>query len=313
MSQQQWSARACPTFRRELADAYQARADRIRAMTGPHLPDWMLADGQRTIDADERAAWELRGIDLYWITGEMARLAMDAALDMPEFDARQLASPHGMIFFQRPLPAIQSQPCEIYTDARTVQTWQGDAQVWAVSWHPRQDRVAVTAYTRASDIPGPVVPGADLQPILFMLADTLRPVTLGDLDLRTDQGARVDKRALGILALLGSASVMMMTPTVAERRSLDARTGRAPRPSGKPADLVTTVDLRTMRYVATSEGETDAAGRVYTRRWIVRGHWTHQAYGPGRAERRLQYIEPYIKGPKDAPLVATEKVMVWRR
>ena len=32
MSQQQWSARACPTFRRELADAYQARADRIRAM-----------------------------------------------------------------------------------------------------------------------------------------------------------------------------------------------------------------------------------------------------------------------------------------
>ena len=29
-----------------------------------------------------------------------------------------------------------------------------------------------------------------------------------------------------------------------------------------------------MRYVATSEGETDAAGRVYTRRWIVRGHWT---------------------------------------
>ena len=93
MSQQQWSARACPTFRRELADAYQARADRIRAMTGPHLPDWMLADGQRTIEADERAAWELRGIDLYWITTDMARLAMDAALDMPEFDARQLC-PH---------------------------------------------------------------------------------------------------------------------------------------------------------------------------------------------------------------------------
>ena len=56
-----------------------------------------------------------------------------------------------------------------------------------------------------------------------------------------------------------------------------------------------------------------AAWRVYTRRWIVRGHWTHQAYGPGRESRRLQYIEPYIKGPEGAPLVATEKVMVWRR
>ena len=105
----------------------------------------------------------------------------------------------------------------------------------------------------------------------------------------------------------------MMTPTLAERRPLDARTGKTPKPTARPTDLVTTVDLRPLRHVPTSDGETDSSGRVYTRRWIVRGHWTHQAYGPGRELRRVQYIEPYVKGPEGAPLVATEKVMVWRR
>lgn len=36
--------------------------------------------------------------------------------------------------------------------------------------------------------------------------------------------------------------------------------------------------------------------------WIVGGHWTHQPYGPGHSERRLQYVLPYVKGPADKPL-----------
>lgn len=34
-------------------------------------------------------------------------------------------------------------------------------------------------------------------------------------------------------------------------------------------------------------------------RFLVRGHWRNQAYGPGRTERRRTWIEPHWKGPKD--------------
>lgn len=53
-------------------------------------------------------------------------------------------------------------------------------------------------------------------------------------------------------------------------------------------------------------------GRKLTVRHLVRGHWRHQ-YHPSDGSRRPRYIAPYIKGPKGAPLRATEHVMVWRR
>lgn len=38
-------------------------------------------------------------------------------------------------------------------------------------------------------------------------------------------------------------------------------------------------------------------------RFIVRGHWRLQAYGPNQQERRLQWIEPYEKGPEMADMI----------
>lgn len=105
---------------------------------------------------------------------------------------------------------------------------------------------------------------------------------------------------------------MMMTPTIAERRTLDARTGQSADrvPDARPDNLVTTIDLRPLRHVTDEPGQ---GGRVYRHRWIVRGHWTHQPHGPGQSLRKLVYRAPYVKGPEGAPLLATEKVMVWRR
>lgn len=39
-------------------------------------------------------------------------------------------------------------------------------------------------------------------------------------------------------------------------------------------------------------------------RWIVRGHWRQQPYGPNSALRRPRFIPPYVKGPEGAPLLA---------
>ena len=40
------------------------------------------------------------------------------------------------------------------------------------------------------------------------------------------------------------------------------------------------------------------------KRFIVRGHWKKQPVGPERAERKMIFVEPYWKGPADAPVIA---------
>lgn len=52
--------------------------------------------------------------------------------------------------------------------------------------------------------------------------------------------------------------------------------------------------------------------RPYDHRFIVSGHWREQAYGPNHSERRRQWIAPFVKGPRDKPLVLKDTVRVWR-
>jgi hypothetical protein len=47
---------------------------------------------------------------------------------------------------------------------------------------------------------------------------------------------------------------------------------------------------------------TSGKGHKLTVQFMVRGHWTHQVHGEGRALRRLQFIEPYWKGDTTAPI-----------
>lgn len=65
-----------------------------------------------------------------------------------------------------------------------------------------------------------------------------------------------------------------------------------------------------VRYERT---DSDRSGRTYSHRWVVRGHWAHQPYGPQQSLRKLIYREPYIKGPEGKPLRRKEHVSVWRR
>ena len=48
----------------------------------------------------------------------------------------------------------------------------------------------------------------------------------------------------------------------------------------------------------------------WSKRWMVRGHWRLQPYGPRRELRRPTWIDPYIKGPPDAPFDA--RPTVWK-
>ena len=42
---------------------------------------------------------------------------------------------------------------------------------------------------------------------------------------------------------------------------------------------------------------------------LVRGHWKNQPHGPGRAERKRLFVEPYWRGPEDAPIALRSHVL----
>jgi hypothetical protein len=50
---------------------------------------------------------------------------------------------------------------------------------------------------------------------------------------------------------------------------------------------------------AIREGLSGGASWKLESRFVVRGHWRNQAYGPEHSLRRKQWIEPYWKGPED--------------
>ena len=129
--------------------------------------------------------------------------------------------------------------------------------------------------------------------------------------------AELDRNLPALAATtLAAAWLLMEQPTLVERRLAepDKHTARAYQRCQQPLPGVTIIDLRSA-YAPDQREETgsDPAGRRYRHRWVVRGHWRYQPYGPEHSLRRKQWIPVHLKGPDGAPLLVTEKVNVWRR
>lgn len=69
-----------------------------------------------------------------------------------------------------------------------------------------------------------------------------------------------------------------------------------------------------VRVIRLRAGHGSGVGgtRHLTKRFIVRGHWRNQTYGPRGSLRRPTWISPHIKGPDDAPLDTRPTVFVSR-
>jgi hypothetical protein len=73
---------------------------------------------------------------------------------------------------------------------------------------------------------------------------------------------------------------------------------------------VTIIDLRRMEGAGREPGESHIE---WQHRWLVRGHWRWQACGTNYSERRRIWVNGFVKGPEDKPLVVTDKVYALRR
>jgi hypothetical protein len=96
---------------------------------------------------------------------------------------------------------------------------------------------------------------------------------------------------------------------------------RAERRRGQRAGVVEPSPVRviTLREAAHRADDIDAdeadEGRRaprWSHRWVVSGHWRQQWYATEQRHAPV-WIDPYVKGPKDVPLVPKKTVRVWRR
>ena len=312
----EWRPVSMPGLRKGLVASLVAEQRRVAALVrvvGDTPESRELQLGSRSWD---QMRTTLEAAELYWVSGPMLGLAMDASRDCPAMLSVDAPSRAGMILFAEPTPPKDTTRIgglALRDGMRTDVPYTDPVPVDGMVWQIAGGRITVDLLCLPSRLPLPLF-GVDVPLVPFMRASVDVPAAFdaGAPDAQ-EWGKPAANDAIGPLALLESCWRLMDTPTVSERRSLDGRWGGAASQQTRPRDVVQLVDLRTLRYVRTDDDERDSSGRRLTVRFVVRGHWTHQAYGPGRSERRLQYVAPYLKGPEGAPLVGGEKVMVWRR
>jgi len=241
---------------------------------------------------------------LYWTSEDMSALAVSAgtSLAAARWATADRPSPTGLIVFSGGVGMLPFQDVEIPVDAMSWGPYDNQLLIWC--WLTRSKLIESTRSPNFDIVVDRTPP---LVPILgFSVPVGGEPVSMAELDTGTPAT---------IVATLTAAWLLMQQPQLVDHhreradKSVRAAYGRAGR--GEPE--VTVVDLRRQYVPDGTDRDADASSRAYRNRWVVSGHWRDQAYGPEHSLRRQQWIPAHIKGPDGAPLLATEKVNVWRR
>lgn len=258
----------------------------------------------------------LRLAELYWVTASMTELALDAATDIPEWSmATARPSPSGLIMWAGRLPQVMGTlTTSLGTEHQPIRP---AALFW---WTEPMGSVRLHLFSRAQTALEAVTQGPDSlwRPGAMELGDMppLGPVWEANFSMHGDPEpiGKKPPEWKGVTALLGTTWHLMMEPKLTDRSALpQPRKDRdtIERAAGSVSDI-TIIDLRTLRHVETEAAEPGEGRRHLTVRHYVRGHWRQQ-YLASTNTHEPRYIAPYIKGPAGAPLVARERVQVWRR
>lgn len=78
---------------------------------------------------------------------------------------------------------------------------------------------------------------------------------------------------------------------------------KAKKPLPKHWDIHPTIKIKPQLKRAALQGAENSPLWKLEHRYLVRGHWRNQAYGPNRSKRQLKWIAPYWKGPEDTEVL----------
>lgn len=296
-----WRVSAVPELRAILLAEkldLPSKVLRLASTLEPGQREQAISVGMEQVAVERTIIRALGSCDMYWVSSDMVGLALDAAADVPGFNpAADLPSPQGFMILEKPLPGI---PTWFYDDDHNKV--HSELEVEAITWATIGSQVVIESYCRNTGFSGAV--DVFLEPVWFHTgeANGLYEFDHPDAVAGTTQ----------LMSFLAAASLIMTSPGVADRKTLVPKTKAARKDAKKGRSAnVTVIDLHTPKHLAT--GDADESGRVYTHRWMVRGHWRNQPHGPNRSKRSVRWIPSYIKGPAGKPLKETERVWAWRR
>lgn len=128
-------------------------------------------------------------------------------------------------------------------------------------------------------------------------------------DESIDYDAVVNEIRLLARLVLGTL-IELMTPGHRSRINVDRKEG-IKKKRGVPTSWTyhlgrpVKVDCREWVRQSSRCGE----HKAMSKQGIVRGHWKNQPHGIGRNERKFIHIEPYWRGPEDAPIVVRPHIL----
>lgn len=270
-----------PLIRDKLADFAQYRLGELGSQTQYEA---MMANAWSMTD-------QIRTAQLWWVSRDMTRLAEDTvqAGDFPEPDPPAQC---GMIFFEGDVQHISF---------RFDNDGFGETRVAAILWQDvGRESVKISVFTD-----NPVG-------IREMHADSfgLPVVSLAPSVVRENDGS-----FRWLCGLLRAVWALSAEPHICEAKPAKPDMAH-PLPQRFEPEIrkVKMLVLReNLHRPGESSDDDERVRREYSHRFIVRGFWRNQAYGPNHSLRRRQWIPPFVKGPADKPLICKETVRIWRR
>lgn len=212
----------------------------------------------------------------YWVDETFTQLIAQATSDLPPIPAAGVVGPvpYGLIVWAEPLGV----------DGVSAAAWSRTDGGWRIT--------LLRSF-------GAGLPERLLQPLREQLGWLLPicsvHVAESSTVVSTDPVAPVLVTWLLIKQQLAEVTV---APPARSARRRAARTGHS-------AAEVRLVRLRGQlaRPVAARQAPSSSAEQlpVEQRKWVS-GFWRQQPYGPGRSLRRSVYVNPYLRGPADAPI-----------
>ncbi len=285
-----WAPTSLPALRRQWFDVLEEGLEQTQRQG--EAPAEVLAQAERDVGG-------LRSSRLYRMARDMTDLAVGAAASLPEWSpAAAIPAEFGLLCWAKPVGRFDWPVPG--SDQRIEMPI--DAFLWGVTG----SGVAVSAAVRSDRIAAQLNPGLARLPLLS------HPMGLWALE--EPVAHRLEGGAVSPLSVLGCAWLLMGQPSVSTVRVIGGGAAGSGDSAGGGADpeAVSIIELR--RLPGGDRDGAGASGRKITKRFLVSGHWRNQRCGPGGSMRKPLWINGYLKGDPNAPLMdASDRVYVWRR
>ena len=336
-----WASTSMPDIRRQWCRAIDAVADyswdALDTELPPQAPAHLVAMSRR-IDQmkakiasisetlkDEAAA--IRSAQLYWVSRPAVDTVMHAAETLPEWTPAIAApAPSGFLCWAKSAgtttwatPAVEDVEASLGSgSAYTPTPLAAAASTTELPWD------GIVWWTRPDGLMQLLPCSRDTSAATMLNRVGVSSPVWGShtvmLNPAVPRTAEVQK-AVGshrFVSGLGAAWLLMSQENVTETRTIGQSTPPAPPTGSDTSDreaatsapsAVTIVEL--LRPPSTTR-RTAGNGKQLDHRIPVEGYWRQQPCGPRNSQRRPKYIDDYVKGPANAPLIAKERVHVLR-